>query len=63
MQDSINNLETNMNSINATLDDANSNIYLIEQAMNLTNSTLQSVVSDVISLKEDLSEYFQNSTA
>ena len=57
MEDSINNLNTHMNSINATLNDATSNINSIEQAMNITNSTVQNVVSDIISLKEDLGEY------
>ena len=56
MEDYINNLNTNMDSINATLNDANSNINSIEQAMNIPNSTIQNVVSDIISLKEDLGE-------
>ena len=57
LQDSIANLNMTMANINATLNNASSNLELLGQAMNFTNSTLQDIVSNVISLNEDISTY------
>ena len=57
IQDSIANLNMSMANINATLNDASSNLESLGQAMNFTNSTLQDIVSNVISLNEDISTF------